>query len=84
MGNKEGFITKKVFKFPIYVSLAVSALSFFYGYLYNETYVEGLEFTFGNLILGLFSSLLVGFMAVFVPATIISIVYFYFKKDKSQ
>lgn len=59
----------------VFLGLVVFLISFIYGGLYNEMYLEGLGFTLENILWAILGALLVGFIP-FLVALILSYIYY--------
>jgi len=73
---------EKALKYGSWGYIILALFSFFYGGIYTEMIVEGLEMTIGNLIYSILGALFVGIIG-FVIVFVISLVFLtIFKKGK--
>lgn len=75
---------RKSLRNGIYAVLLLSTISFFWGGLYTEMYLEGLPFNFVNFVLAIVGSIVVGFMYGMIPVFLISLLFYKIKKEKNK
>lgn len=66
---------KKVFKIPLIIWVCIFLISFFYGGIYTEIYIEGLPFTLENILLAILGAVMAGFF-FFLLTLIVSYIYY--------
>lgn len=79
----ENKILKKSIRKGLFIGLTISLISFFYGGIYTEMYIGGLEPSFLNFIYALIGSLIFGFI-FYCIIFILSFSFLYIKEPYNK